>query len=275
VNVRRAARLAVLLAASAGPPPCHAQLPVPQPARYLLALDAADARAAWVNPAGLARRVEASIGAHLTTEFPAGSTELRQYGATLGSRGIAFGWEHARMAGGGGANTYVLGLGLGDRRLSVGGARRWYRAGDAASSWDVGLQATVGYAIEVAVTGRDLGSPIVAGVRRDATVIPGAALLLLDGRLRVGGEWVAPTGHPEGGVIHAGATLSASRYVALALRADIETDPEERTIIVALEYRTRGARAAVFGAFPDEGEALGLAALLTSSPERARRRGRR
>jgi hypothetical protein len=273
--LRRAAGLAVLLAALAGRPPCHAQLPVPQPARYLLSLEVADARAAWVNPAGLARRLEASIGAHLTTEFLAGSTEVRQYGATIGSRGIAFGWEHARIPGGGGANTYVVGLGLGDPKLAIGAARRWYRAGEAASSWDVGLQAAVGYAIEVVVTGRDLGSPIVAGVRRDATVVPGAALLLLDGRLRVGAEWVAPTGHPEGGVIHAGATLTASRRLALALRADIETDPQERTIIVALEYRSRGARASAFGAFPDEGEALGLAALLTSSPEPSRRRGRR
>ncbi len=123
MNGRRALALAGGLAWwAAGARPAAGQVAPAQPARYLLTTEASDARALWVNPAGLARAIEASIGADLTADrFIQGpGTQLSQYGLSLAGRGVAAGWEHERLAERQSLNIYAVGIGLGDEKFSAG-----------------------------------------------------------------------------------------------------------------------------------------------------------
>ena len=156
------------LAAAALPGAAAAQFFPAQPAGYLLTTDAADARALWVNPAGLARRLEASIGADAAVERSALETRVSQLGATLSSRFLALGWSQNRVPAGsfgtGNAakpprttNVFALGFGLGDPAFSAGAAKRWYRADARASAWDVAARFALGARFEVSVVWRDIG----------------------------------------------------------------------------------------------------------------------
>src|SRR6185295_8357115 len=96
LTLRRASALAILLtgAAASLPGDAAAQSFVPQPQLYLLTTDAADARALWVQPAGMGKSREASVSALLTGNRYAAGYGVGQYGVTLASGVLAFGWQH-------------------------------------------------------------------------------------------------------------------------------------------------------------------------------------
>lgn len=276
---------ALLLAAVVLPGAAAAQYFPAQPAGYLMSATARDGRAVWVNPAVLARSPEASVGADVTATFGNGTARVSQVGATLASRGLAFGWSRTepRTVGASTAalpaiNTFVLGLGLGDAVFSAGVAKRWYKGTTrTASAWEVGTRFRATPLFEVSVVYRDIGSPAVSPFRGlvlgdtvlPARLIPGVAITLFDGRLRGAAEWEWASSF----VTRVGWSFDVTERLAVMGRGDLSARPEERSFAVAVQWRARKLRGTVYGARPDLGgrQDFGAALQAYAGPARARR----
>jgi hypothetical protein len=221
-----------------------------QPARYLLTTQASDARALWVNPAGLSRRIEASLSADVTADRFLTGTELSQYGTTLSSRGVAIGWVHDRYPDGASVNSYALGLGLGDERLSIGAVRRWVRGSVSGSAWDLAARTASQGGTQLSLVAKNLGSPKLGDSTYWASFIPGALVGLLGGKLQAAGEWeIAPHGWRSVEYRFAGA-LALTGGLALMVRADLAPDFKRRGFTVALAIEAPRSRAGAFAQLP-------------------------
>ena len=268
MKVRRALAGGLIWWVAAGAQPGYAQVIPAQPARYLLTTDASDARALWVNPAGLARLPEASIGADLTEDhfFPGGA-RLSQYGLSLAGHGIAGSWFHERFPPGQSLNAYAVGIGLGDEQFSAGTARRWYSGATAGSAWDAATRVTVAYGAQLSLVARNLGSPRLFDSTYWATLVPGASVSLFAGALHLGGEWeVAP--HAWRSIAYrAGGSVALGYGLALLLRADLTAGFKRRGLVVALSFDGSGSRAGAFALLSggaNEVDAVGLSGALVT-----------
>ena len=245
-----------------------------QPARYLLTTEASDGRALWVNPAGLARAPEASIGADVTVDrfFPGPRPQLSEYGASLTARGLAAGWEHERLPGRQYTNVFAVGLGMGDESFSGGVTRRWYTGSVTGSAWDAALRLSTWGGTQLSLVTANLGSPRLADSTYWATLVPGASVNLFGGALQAAGEWeVAP--HAWRSIAYrAGGTLALGRGFALLVRADLSPSFKRRGLVVALGFDASGSRAGAFALASggaSEVDALGLSgAIVTRGPAR-------
>jgi hypothetical protein len=269
VTLRRAIPLAAgfALLAVHGPPPALAQgAPLPaQPVRYLLGAQASDARALWVNPSGLVRRTEASLGADFSVDRVPGGTHLSQYGASLASRGIALGWTHDRVPGGASSNSYAVGLGLGDAAFSGGVARRWVRGPTRASLWDIGGGTAVRDWLHVSLVARNLDSPLPDDSAWAPRLVPGLDAILL-GRFEAALEWEVATPGWRSRAWRMAGTLALWRGVALTIRADLARDLGVTGLVLALHVETPTARVAAFTRAPKGGglETFGAAGALVA-----------
>ena len=270
MKARRALALAggLIWCATAGARPGRAQVAPAQPARYLLTTEASDARALWVNPAGLPRVLEASIGADLTADrfFP-GGTQLSQYGLSLAGHGVAAGWIHERFPPGQALNAYAIGIGLGDEQFSAGTARRWYSGAAKGSTWDAATRVSTADGTQLSLVVRNIGSPRLLDSTYWATLVPGASVSLFAGVLQVGGEWeVAP--HTWRSIAYrAGGTVALTRRLALLVRADLTAGFKRRALVVALSFDASASRAGAFAlASGDASEldAVGLSGALVT-----------
>ena len=74
--------------------------PVPVRSRdYLFLTNVADARALWVNPAGLSVVPEASLMGEFTVDRTSGDLRIEQYALGFNSRGVALGYQRNRLVG--------------------------------------------------------------------------------------------------------------------------------------------------------------------------------
>jgi hypothetical protein len=283
VTRRRALALAAALAGCAGAASRAAAQVLPaQPARYLLTTEAADARALWVNPAGLARHLEASLGGDVALDrFRAGGMQISQYSANLSSRSVAVAWVHERYPAGQSLNAYAVGAGLGDEQFSAGATRRWYRGLVSGAAWDVAARVATGTGQEVqlSLVARNLGSPTLTSPTLGdstywATLVPGASLALFDGSVQVGAEWEVAMHHWSSQEIRAGGTVALGKGLALVMRADLTADFRRRGFTVALTWDGPQARASAFAGLPgraNQVDAFGASgALVAREPRRAR-----
>jgi hypothetical protein len=241
--------------------------PLPaQPVRYLLAAQAADARALWLNPAGLARRSEASIGGDLSLDRAPGGTHLSQYGATLASRGFALGWTHDREPGGASANGYAIGLGLGDAAFSAGVVRRWVRGPVRASVWDVAGGTAARDWLHLSLVARNLNSPLPGDSAWAPSLVPGLDAALLGGRLDAALEWEVATRGWRSRTWRIGGTVALWRGVALAVRADLARDLGLEGLVFAVHLEAPTARATAFALLPKgrDLESVGAAGALVA-----------
>src|SRR2546428_12640355 len=99
-----------------------AQVAPTRPTLYLHPPDVTDARALWVNPAGLGRFQEASLHLDLTVGDPGAAGRLRQLTLGFNSRGFSFGYQRDVFDGGVRGHTYRLGFAGGGAGLAAGGA---------------------------------------------------------------------------------------------------------------------------------------------------------
>lgn len=287
---RRALALAawITLAAVAPLGAAAAQFFPAQPAGYLLTSDASDARALWVNPAGLVRRLEASVGADVAIERTPLDTRVSQYGLVAASRYLAFGWSHNRLSrgtvGGGNvvfpvrnSNVYSIGIGLGDPVFSAGVARRWYRSDRHDAAWDVATRVTVSPRLDLSVVWRDLGSPVVFDTTLEETLVPAVAVTFFGGRLRGAAEWHVATGGWSAREIRTGWTVTAGQRLAFAIRTDLTPGLGRRRAAFAVQWGMPRVRAALFASdrAATNTQTLGGGVLLLSAPPPARGRPRR
>jgi hypothetical protein len=281
VTWRRARALATGLAAWAalGPRPAAGQavlVPIQpaQPARSLLTTEVTDARALWVNPAGLARQLEASIGADVTADRFAGGTQLSQYGATIASRGVAAGWVHDRYPSGPAVNAYSIGFGLGDEGFSAGTVRRWYTGRVAGIAWDVGARIAKADGTQLSLVARNLGSPRLGDSTYRASFVPGALFRLLDGRLSASGEWEVQSSGWRSSEFRFGGTIALTPALELAVHADLAPNFRRRGFVVALSFAGPQSRAGAFAFLPgaaNEVDAFGVGGALVARTASARR----
>jgi hypothetical protein len=273
VRIRRALAVAAWLTgwAMLGPARAAAQIFPAQPGRYELTTEATDARALWVNPAGLARLPEASVGADLTADrfFPGGA-QVSQYSLSLAGRGVAASWLHERLPSSQSLNVYAVGIGLGDEQFSAGVTRRWFRGLATGGAWDIAARVSMRDATQLSLVARNVGSPRLADSTYWATLVPGALVYLLRGGVQLGAEWeVAPHAWRSIGY-RAGGSVVLGKGFALSLLADLGPGFKRRALALALSFDAPRSRLGAFGLASggaSEVDAVGVSgALVTRAP---------
>jgi hypothetical protein len=171
--VRRVTALAAILAV---PVFAAAQVAPNRATAYLHPTDVRDARALWVNPAGLGVLGEASVYAEIAVKDPGARGRLRQLNAGFNARGLAFGYQRDVFDGGRRGHTYRLGLAGASKGLAAGGAMALYRGDTKGTGWDVGASYLIegGAALMVGGVVANIGQPMVRGLEQRLTFIPGA-----------------------------------------------------------------------------------------------------
>lgn len=170
--MRRAAALAALLAV---PPLAGAQEVASNRATsYLHPTDVRDARALWVNPAGLGVLRDASVYAELAVANPGARGRLQQLNTGFNARGLAFAYQRDVLSAGARGHTYRLGLAGASEGLAAGFAVALYRGDTRATGWDLGVVYNRIPALTVGGVIANLGQPIVRGFEQRVTFVPGA-----------------------------------------------------------------------------------------------------
>ena len=252
---RRAAALAALVATAAAllSGSAAAQSFTAQPQLYLLTTDAFDARALWIQPAGLAAIREASVSGFFTTATQRGQGPT-QYGLSLASGGLGLSWQHDRLGNGASDNQWAIGLGVGNQTVKVGVARRWIRGANANdAALDLGMRITPRPSVLLSLAWRDIGSPVVRDTVVRAVLVPGAALALFGARARIGVDWELVTRGWGTSALRAGASIVLPLSLALSVRADYSGSLHARGVVLALTWNAASARAVAFGAWPSAG----------------------
>ncbi len=247
-----------------------------QPARYLLTTEVLDARGLWVNPAGMARTPEASIGIDATLDrFPLGGSRLSQYSATIASHGLAVGWVRNRYPSGPALDVYAIGMGLGDEVFSAGVTRKYLRGVLQGSVWDLATRISTATGAQLSLVARNVGSPrLNDSTFLGASFVPGASMSLLDSRLVVGGEWEMATRHWRSLEIRVGGGVQLVPGLSLLVRGDLAPDFKRRGFTVALSWTGTEARAGGFALLPggaSEVDAVGVSGALVGHPATSRR----
>ena len=238
---------AALALAAAGARPAAAQLYPALAQRYLLTTDVRDERSVWVNPAGLARRIEASLAADVSADRSAGALRTAQYGVSFMSRNLGFGWKRDRYPDGTAASTYAVGTGLGDDVFGAGVLRRWNHGGQGA--WDIALRGHATGTIDLSVVWRDIGSPFVRDTVYRAHLVPAAGVRLAGGRFLAGIEGDVAQGLGSLGQVRAGATLALGPVV-VSVRGAFAGASAERGLAIAIGLEGASYRGALVGLVP-------------------------
>ena len=257
---------AALVMAAAGPRPAAAQLYPALAQRYLLTTDVRDGRAVWVNPAGLARRVEASLAADVSADRDAGVLRVAQYGLSLMSRNLGFGWKRDRYPGGTGASTFAAGVGMGDEVLSAGVVHRWYQGGQGA--WDLALRGHATGTIDLSLVWRDVGSPVVRDTVYRSRLVPAAGLRLAGGRFLAGVEGDVAPNLGSLRQLRAGATLSLGS-VTVSVRGAFAGAAAGRGLAIAIGLEGASYRGTMVGILPSGSgrlETFGASGALVAAP---------
>ncbi len=141
---------------------------------YLFPTEVQDARALWLNPAGLGVLREASIYGEFLVSDPGASGRLRQINAGFNARGLSVGYQRDNLDDGARGHTYRLGLAGGSGGLSAGFALALYGGTNAkATGYDLGINYAVHRSVTVGLVGANLGQPVVRGLQQRFTYIPG------------------------------------------------------------------------------------------------------
>ena len=163
---------------------------------YLFASTATDTRALWVNPAGLAVSIEASVLAEFVLERPVdGDLRLAQWSVGFNSRGFALSYQRDRFSEDPNTGAFRFGLALPFQRGAIGAAFTFYRGNTIDSSTDRGIDLGARYRLlrplELAVVLRNVGRPVLRDAPGPLTGLLSAAWHPLPGRLVVAAEALA------------------------------------------------------------------------------------
>jgi hypothetical protein len=262
----RVAGPAVLALAVAGA--ARAQVAPNRAATYLVATDVTDARAIWVNPAGLATKPEASVLLDLTVARPGAAGRLGQVTAGFNARGLAFSYQRDNFPNGVHGHTYKLGFALGSGNLSGGIAMALYRGGDGGTGWDAGIrydwvpQVTIGGVIQ------NLGQPTVRGIRQETVARPAITFRPLGSVLALSVQAAFGSGSDRGYTLEASAGLPRSPNLGLLARLDTDRSLHRRALVFGLSIG-RLDRVGLVGSLPGDAsrlDALSLYGVSTRTP---------
>ena len=244
--MRRAPAAATLVLAFVGV--AHAQVAPNRAASYLVATAVTDARALWVNPAGLAARPEASVLLDLTVVQPGATGRLGQVTAGFNARGLSFGYQRDNFPNGVHGHTYKLGLASGSGGFSGGVALALYGGGTGGggSGWDLGFRYDWLSTVTVGGVIRNIGQPTVRGVRQNATAVPAVTVRPLGSILALSAQAsVASSAGARGYGVEAEALWPRSPKVGLLARCDTDGSLHRRALLFGLSIGTRDRVGAV------------------------------
>ncbi|HUL49168.1 MAG TPA: hypothetical protein VLT79_04040 [Gemmatimonadales bacterium] len=183
--------------------------------------DVSDARAIWVNPAGLGARPTASIYIDLVSSDPGEGGRLSQISGAIEARGFGFGYQRDMFDTGTRGDTYRVTLGAGSHSLAAGMGASLYRGGAKATAWDVGVVYDT-KVVNIAGTVRNIGQPVVRGVALRATAIPAITVHTARNALELSAAGRFTTDSALG--YTAGLRLTVSRPIGWSLLTRIELD---------------------------------------------------
>jgi len=166
--------LSLVLLAVGGEGAAQVQVAPNRTTLYLHPTDVTDARALWVNPAGLGRFEEASLHLDVTVGDPGAAGRLRQLTLGFSSRGLSFGYQRDLFDGGVHGHTYRAGFAAGHERLAIGLAVALYRGGTSGTGWDAGVLYDAAPTITVGAVVENVGRPTVRDSTLAVTYVPGA-----------------------------------------------------------------------------------------------------
>lgn len=192
--------------------------------RYLDPSDVSDARAVWVNPAGLARYPEASLHLEGAVGDPGAAGRLRQLTLGLNSRGLSFGYQRDLFADGTRGHTYRVGFAAGHAGLAAGVAAALYRGGTSGTGWDLGVLYDWTPSVSLAGVIQNIGQPVVRGTPLRVTYAPGATLHLVGGRAALSASGRLTASAVLGYGFGARAGLRQATKLPLGLLARLDTD---------------------------------------------------
>lgn len=241
--MRRAAALALALACAGV---ARAQVAPNRASGYLVATDVVDARALWVNPAGLATRPEASVMLDLTVVQPGSTGRLGQVTAGFNARGLSLGYQRDNFPTGVHGHTYKFGLASGSGGFSGGFAAALYRGGNGGTGWDFGLRYDWLSTVTIGGVIRNVGQPTVRGVRQVATAVPAVTVRPLGSIFAVSAQAsFASSAGARGYAVEAEALWPRSPRVGLLARYETDGSLHRRALLFGLSIGARDRVGAV------------------------------
>ena len=223
---------------------------------YLHPTDVSDARALWVNPAGLGHFPEASVHLDLTVGDPGAKGQLRQLTLGLNSRGLSLGYQRDLFSSGRRGHTYKLGYAAGRGGLAAGFATALYRGGTSGTGWDVGILYDWTPALSIGGVIQNIGQPVVRDSTLRLTYVPSATLQLAGRRVVLSALSRLTSGGVAGYGFGLRGTLRAGTSLPVGLLARLDTD---RSL-----HRSRLA----FGCSLGAADAAGLVATTSGDADR-------
>lgn len=237
-----------------------AQVPSNRSTSYLLPTDVADARAVWVNPAGLAARPEASVLLDLTVVDPGITGRLSQASIGLNARGLSFGYQWDSFSPGVRGHSYRLGLGASADRLAAGFAVAFHSGAIHGTGWDVGLRYDWLRVLTLGGVVRDLGRPQANGVRADVTFVPAVTVRPRGASLAISGDARLATSRVQGYDVQASVQLSGRPGLGVIAQLDTDRSGRRTAFTLALSLGRRD-RFGLTGSTPGDFSRLGAASL--------------
>ena len=234
---RAGGSFALLLLLAFGAP---AQVAPNRATRYLYPTDVTDARAVWVNPAGLGRAEQASVHIDVTVGDPGSGGRLRQLTTGLSSRGFSLGYLRDLFDGGVRGHTYRLAFAGGERRLAAGVAAALYRGGTSGTGWDVGAVYDLTPSLTIGATVANLGRPVVRDSTLPVTYTPGATLRLPGARAAFSADAQMTADGVTGYAFGAAAELRHGTPLPLGILLRVDTDRSLRRAAVAFGFSLGG-----------------------------------
>jgi hypothetical protein len=203
-------------------------------ADYLFITTVGDARAIWLNPAGLGVVPVASIMAELVLDrVTTGELRVSQWSAGLGSRGLSFGYKRDRIPGEDDTQTFRVALGLPFTRGALGGSFTFYDSDRTQRGLDLGVLYHPLRSVTVGGVTRHIGRPEVRGVRLPLTAVAGVAWAPVGPPLQFAGEALFVEGldgadaevqYRAGAMVTASIRLPVSGFAAVDLGSGLSLD---------------------------------------------------
>jgi hypothetical protein len=222
-------------------------------ASYLVPTNVSDARALWVNPAGLATRPEASVLLDLTVVQPGATGRLGQVTAGFNARGLSFGYQRDNSLNGIHGHTFKLGLAANYGKFAGGADLAFHGGANRGASWDLGVRYDWLSSLTVGGVIRNIGRPRIFGVRQATSLVPAATLRPFGTVLALSAQAIIVSdSSARGYTVEAEVLWPRAPSVGLLARYDTDGSLHARTLLFGLSIGIRdhvGAVASTPGDF--------------------------
>jgi len=224
------------VAVAVGVVPASGQAVRSRSADYLFAASVSDARALWVNPAGLGLIPSASVMAEGVMAFPRDSSaRLAQWTLAMNTRGLSAGYQRDRFGEDPNTGTLRFGLALPFKRGGIGASFSFYSGSAVDSASHRGLDLGARYRpldfLDLGLVVRNIGRPTPRLDKQPVTGVLGANLTLIPQHAAVQLETLAAErlaasgwdmGYRGGLFLSTGGTLPFALVTALDLDRDFK-----------------------------------------------------